>query len=194
MRTARSIRIADGRITSACTTRVRFPDRRRRRRRPARRDRSGGRPAASWSSPRPNPPRATPATRRAASPRRWATTTRPALHAADTIRAGDGLCDEAAVRVLVEDGPRVRPRAASSGARASTATPTAVRRSAARRRTACAACCTPATRPAARSAACCGSACARCPSVETIDHALVTELIVERRRVRAASLLRRGGA
>ena len=29
----------------------------------------------------------------------------PALHAADTIRAGDGLCDEAAVRVLVEDGP-----------------------------------------------------------------------------------------
>ena len=30
----------------------------------------------------------------------------PALHAADTIRAGDGLCDEEAVRVLVEDGPR----------------------------------------------------------------------------------------
>jgi L-aspartate oxidase len=30
----------------------------------------------------------------------------PALHAADTLRAGDGLCDEAAVRVLVEDGPR----------------------------------------------------------------------------------------
>src|SRR5438552_3134868 len=29
----------------------------------------------------------------------------PALHAADTIRAGDGLCDEAAVRALVEDGP-----------------------------------------------------------------------------------------
>ena len=29
----------------------------------------------------------------------------PALHAADTIRAGDGLCDEAAVRVLVERGP-----------------------------------------------------------------------------------------
>ena len=28
------------------------------------------------------------------------------LHAADTIRAGDGLCDEAAVRVLVDDGPR----------------------------------------------------------------------------------------
>src|SRR5438552_2292919 len=28
----------------------------------------------------------------------------PALHAADTIRAGDGLCDPAAVRVLVEEG------------------------------------------------------------------------------------------
>jgi L-aspartate oxidase len=30
----------------------------------------------------------------------------PALHAADTIAAGDGLCDERAVRVLVEEGPR----------------------------------------------------------------------------------------
>src|SRR5258706_2238546 len=30
----------------------------------------------------------------------------PALHAADTMRAGDGLCDEAAVRVLVEQGPQ----------------------------------------------------------------------------------------
>jgi L-aspartate oxidase len=30
----------------------------------------------------------------------------PALHAADTIRAGDGLCDEWAVRVLVEHGAR----------------------------------------------------------------------------------------
>ena len=29
----------------------------------------------------------------------------PDLHAADTIAAGDGLCDEDAVRVLVEDGP-----------------------------------------------------------------------------------------
>ena len=28
----------------------------------------------------------------------------PALHAADTVRAGDGLCDEAAVGVLVEEG------------------------------------------------------------------------------------------
>src|SRR5213076_3155494 len=30
----------------------------------------------------------------------------PELHAADTIRAGDGLCDEHAVHVLVQDGPR----------------------------------------------------------------------------------------
>src|SRR5438132_4976131 len=29
----------------------------------------------------------------------------PAQHAADTIRAGDGLCDGEAVRVLVEQGP-----------------------------------------------------------------------------------------
>ena len=29
----------------------------------------------------------------------------PALHAADTIAAGDGLCDERAVAVLVEEGP-----------------------------------------------------------------------------------------
>jgi L-aspartate oxidase len=30
----------------------------------------------------------------------------PARHFADTLAAGDGLCDEHAVRVLVEDGPR----------------------------------------------------------------------------------------
>ncbi len=30
----------------------------------------------------------------------------PALHFADTMAAGDGLCDEHAVRVLVEEGPR----------------------------------------------------------------------------------------
>src|SRR5436189_91527 len=29
----------------------------------------------------------------------------PALHARDTLKAGDGLCDEAAVAVLVEEGP-----------------------------------------------------------------------------------------
>src|SRR5262249_11747521 len=30
----------------------------------------------------------------------------PVLHAADTMRAGDGLCDEEAVRVCVGEGPR----------------------------------------------------------------------------------------
>ena len=30
----------------------------------------------------------------------------PELHAADTLAAGDGLCDEAAVQALVRDGPR----------------------------------------------------------------------------------------
>lgn len=30
----------------------------------------------------------------------------PELHAADTLAAGDGLCDEAAVKALVQDGPR----------------------------------------------------------------------------------------
>jgi L-aspartate oxidase len=30
----------------------------------------------------------------------------PELHAADTLAAGDGICDAAAVRVLVEEGPR----------------------------------------------------------------------------------------
>ena len=41
----------------------------------------------------------------------------PALHAADTIRAGDGLCDERAVRVLVEDGPRYVRELVSWGTR-----------------------------------------------------------------------------
>ncbi len=39
----------------------------------------------------------------------------PALHAADTIAAGDGLCDARAVEVLVEDGPTLRPRADGVG-------------------------------------------------------------------------------
>src|SRR5205807_1200206 len=41
----------------------------------------------------------------------------PQLHASDTMRAGDGLCDAEAVRVLVENGPAyVRERAARRGA------------------------------------------------------------------------------
>src|SRR5437870_8850384 len=41
----------------------------------------------------------------------------PALHAADTMRAGDGLCDEDAVRVCVEDGPRYVHELIAWGAR-----------------------------------------------------------------------------
>jgi L-aspartate oxidase len=41
----------------------------------------------------------------------------PALHAADTIRASDGLADEAAVRVLVDEGPRYVRELADWGAR-----------------------------------------------------------------------------
>ncbi len=41
----------------------------------------------------------------------------PELHAADTIAAGDGLCDEDAVRVLVEDGPQYVRELMAWGAR-----------------------------------------------------------------------------
>jgi L-aspartate oxidase len=41
----------------------------------------------------------------------------PDLHAADTISAGDGLCDERAVRVLVEEGPRYTRELLDWGAR-----------------------------------------------------------------------------
>ncbi len=41
----------------------------------------------------------------------------PALHAADTMAAGDGLCDPDAVRVLVEDGPRYVRELMAWGAR-----------------------------------------------------------------------------
>ncbi len=46
---------------------------------------------------------------RVASRRRWPRLISPVLHLRDTLAAGDGLCDEAAVRILVEEGPeRVR--------------------------------------------------------------------------------------
>jgi L-aspartate oxidase len=41
----------------------------------------------------------------------------PALHARDTQTAGDGLCDEAAVRVLTEEGPRYTLELLDWGAR-----------------------------------------------------------------------------
>ena len=41
----------------------------------------------------------------------------PELHARDTMAAGDGLCDEGAVRVLVSEGPRYVRELISWGAR-----------------------------------------------------------------------------
>ena len=49
---------------------------------------------------------ATPAMPRAASPLPSGPDDSPALHAADTFAAGDGLCDPQAVEVLVGEGPR----------------------------------------------------------------------------------------
>jgi L-aspartate oxidase len=41
----------------------------------------------------------------------------PALHASDTMMAGDGLCDERSVRVLTEEGPRYTLELVDWGAR-----------------------------------------------------------------------------
>src|SRR6478609_7066804 len=107
----------------------------------------------------------------------------PDLHAADTIRAGDGLCDERAVRVLVEQGPGYVRELLAWGARFERG---------------------PDGRPAlgreaahsVRRVLHAGDATGReigrvlwervraLPAVETIDHALVTEVIVEDGRAR----------
>src|SRR3954469_10142738 len=102
----------------------------------------------------------------------------PALHAADTIRAGDGLCDEAAVAVLVGEGPRDVRELLAWGARVDLA---ADRRPALGREAA----------HSVRRVLHAGDATGReigrvlwqrvsaLATVETIDHALVTEVIVE---------------
>jgi len=105
-----------------------------------------------------------------------------ALHAADTIRAGDGLCDEAAVRVLVEHGADgVRDLIAWGAAfERNPDGSLALGREAAHsvRRVLHAGDAT--GREIGRVLWDCVSAV---PAVSTIDHALVTELIVEDRRV-----------
>jgi L-aspartate oxidase len=133
----------------------------------------------------------------------------PALHATDTLKAGDGLCDESAVHVLVEAGPRYVSELMDWGARfdrdGDGAPALGLEAAHSRRRILHA-----------------GDATGReigrtlwervitLPSVETINHALVTDLIVEndavagvrffdrlgvRRSVRAqATLLATGGA
>ena len=74
----------------------------------------------------------------------------PALHPADTLAAGDGLCDPAVARRIVAGGARLHRRAGAAGRRASTATPMAASRSAWRPRTAAAASSMPAATAPAR--------------------------------------------
>ncbi len=106
----------------------------------------------------------------------------PALHARDTIRAGDGLCDEAAVRVLVEQGPAYVRELLAWGARfdRDAGDNPALGREAAH---------------SVRRVLHAGDATGReigrvlwehtraLASIATIDHALVTELVVEHGRV-----------
>jgi L-aspartate oxidase len=102
----------------------------------------------------------------------------PRLHAIDTVNAGDGLCVDAAVDVLVEDGVRYVHELIEWGARFDRDRPARCR-SVARARTAAAACCMPLMPPAARSAARCGSASPISPRVRVERNARVHELIVE---------------
>src|SRR3954469_6437603 len=102
----------------------------------------------------------------------------PSLHAADTLRAGDGLCDEAAVAALVEQGPHYVRELLEWGARFDRAADgrPALGREAAH---------------SVRRVLHAGDATGReigrvlwdrvrgLPAVETIDHALVTEVLVE---------------
>jgi succinate dehydrogenase/fumarate reductase flavoprotein subunit len=106
----------------------------------------------------------------------------PALHARDTIRAGDGLCDEAAVQVLVEQGPAYVRELLAWGARFDRDAgghPELGREAA----------------HSVRRVLHAGDATGReigrvlweraraLPSIAAIDHALVTELVVEQGRV-----------
>src|SRR4051812_34792544 len=116
----------------------------------------------------------------------------PALHAADTIRAGDGLCDEQAVNVLVEQGPRYVTELLEWGARFerdSSGRP-ALGREAAHsvRRVLHAADAT--GREIGRTLS---ERVSRLASVETINHALVTELLVEQGRVSGVAFFDRAG-
>ena len=101
----------------------------------------------------------------------------PELHARDTIAAGDGLCDERAVRYPRRGWRRNTCASSSSGARGSIATGRAGCRWRAKALTAFHACFTRATQPAARLAVLSGSACPAMPAVRVIPHALATEII-----------------
>ena len=116
----------------------------------------------------------------------------PGLHAADTIRAGDGLCDELAVRVLVEEGPGYVRELLEWGARFDrdpTGRPALGREAA----------------HSVRRVLHAGDATGReigrtlwqrvsgLSSVETIHHALVTELLVEDGTVAGVAFFDRSG-
>src|SRR4029077_7664036 len=117
----------------------------------------------------------------------------PALHARDTIRAGDGLCDEAAGAVLVELGPAYVRELLAWGARfdRDAGGQPALGREAAH---------------SVRRVLHAGDATGReigrtlwqhvsgLSPVETIHHALVTELIVENGRVAGVVFFDRTGA
>ena len=96
--------------------------------------------------------------------------------------------------MLVEQGPGVRARAARLGHALRSRRDVGGPPSGARRRTACGACCMPATPPAGKSAATLWERVSGLPSVETIHHALVTELLVEDGRVAGVAFFDRSGA
>jgi L-aspartate oxidase len=116
----------------------------------------------------------------------------PALHAADTIRAGNGLCDEAAVHVLVEEGPRYVRELMEWGVRfdrdASGAPALALEAAHSVRRVLHAGDAT--GREIGWSL---WQRAAALPSVETIKHALVTELVIEDGVVRGVRYFDRDG-
>jgi len=116
----------------------------------------------------------------------------PELHASDTIRAGDGLCDEAAVRVVTEEGPRYVGELLAWGARFDRQADgrPALGREAAH-----------SVRRVLHAGDATGREMSRVlwthvaemPSVTTIDHAFVTELIVDDGRVGGATYIDRDG-
>jgi L-aspartate oxidase len=106
----------------------------------------------------------------------------PALHAADTVKAGDGLCDEDAVRVLVEQGPPYVSELVEWGTRFDRDADGRLSRGREAAHT---------VRRVLHAGDTTGREIARVlwnrvsalPTVETANHALVTELLVEDGRV-----------
>jgi L-aspartate oxidase len=117
----------------------------------------------------------------------------PALHAEDTIRAGDGLCDTAAVQVLVEQGPPCVRELLAWGTRFdrdADGRPSLGREAA------------HSVRRVLHAADATGREIGRAlwervsalPSVETINHALVTRLIGADGRIEGVAFIDRSGA